>query len=141
MLPDPREGLKICKGHYIKYIWVYMYICMGIYRYWFMTQSAQQAQSKKNDTYILKSWRQSNAPILITIMALWLYLGYGSQWRSSRIVSVRTNRVFNKCKTRSIIFILISMRRMGALDCLHYFVCVAYVLNLWKNFFGGRRLL
>ena len=60
-----------------------------------MTLSAQQAQSKEDNTYIVKSWRQSNAPILITIMALWRRVGYGRQWQNSRIVSVRTNRVLN----------------------------------------------
>ena len=75
-----------------------------------MTQSSQQAQSKDEDnTHIVKSWRQSNAPILITIMALWRHVGYGCQWRSSRTVSVRTNRVLNKHKARSIILILINI--------------------------------
>ena len=44
----------------------------------FNTQSAQQAQGKEHNTYIVTSWRQSNAPILlITTMALLRYAGYG----------------------------------------------------------------
>ena len=35
------------------------------------TQSAQHAQSKEHNTYVVTSCRQSNALILITTMALW----------------------------------------------------------------------
>ena len=50
------------------------------YRKWKMensTQSAQQAQSKEHNTYIVESYRQSNVPIpLIITMALWRHDGY-----------------------------------------------------------------
>ena len=109
-----------------------------------MTQSAQQAQSKEDNTYIVKSSRQSNAPILITIVALLRHVGYGRQWGSSCTVSVRTNRVRNKHKARSIILILININLYEEdrrIDCLHDFASVGYVLNLSKDFFGERRLL
>ena len=42
------------------------------------TQSAQHAPSKEHNAYIVTSWRQSNAPIvLITTMALWRNALYG----------------------------------------------------------------
>ena len=103
-----------------------------------MTQSAQQAQSKEDNTYIAKSSRQSNAPILITIVALLRHVGYGHQWGSSRTVSVRTNRVRNKHKARSIILILINInlceedRRIG----LSSWLCKRWICSQsFKGFF------
>ena len=55
-------------------VYIYIYIYIYIYTYVY----AQQAQSKECNTYIVKSWIQSNAPILfITTMALWWHAGYG----------------------------------------------------------------
>ena len=42
-----------------------------------MTQSAQQAQSKERSTYIVKTWRQSKALILlITAMTSWQHADF-----------------------------------------------------------------
>ena len=49
----------------------------------------------KSIIYIVTSWRQSNAPILITTMALRWHADYG-QPVAEFIVSVRTNRLLNK---------------------------------------------
>ena len=35
------------------------------------TQSTQQAQSEEHNTYIVTSWGQSNAPILLITIAGW----------------------------------------------------------------------
>ena len=63
-----------------------------------MTHSAQQAQSKEHSTFIVNPTRPSPHH----------HNGFGDtpamdgQWRSSRIVSVRTNRVLNKHQARSV---------------------------------------
>ena len=63
-----------------------MYIIYVIYIYIYQlkqklvndTHSAQQAQSKDHNIYIVKPWRQANASILLmTPMALWQHGGYG----------------------------------------------------------------
>ena len=48
-----------------------------IYKLIHDTKSAQHAQSKKRNTYIVTSRRQSIASILITTMTLWRHAGYG----------------------------------------------------------------
>ena len=70
------------KGYNIIYIYIYIHIYKYLWKSnWFMsyvTESAQHAQSKDHNTYIVKSWRQSNAPILlITTMPLWPHARYG----------------------------------------------------------------
>ena len=47
-----------------------------IYKLVHDTQSAQHAQSKEHNTYIVTSRRQSIASILITTMTLWRHTGY-----------------------------------------------------------------
>ena len=70
--------------------------------------SALQAQSKEHNTYIMKSWRQSNVLIcLITTVALWPHGGYGKPvakrqhaWRTTakELRQMEKDKVLQWCK-------------------------------------------
>ena len=65
------------------------------------TQSAQQAQSKEHNTYIVKD----NSMHVLSSSPQWLcgkMPAMDGRWQSSRIVSIRTNRVLNKHQARSV---------------------------------------
>ena len=57
---------------------------------WFMTHIVLSKHKARSIIHIVESWKQSSASILLINTAM------DGQWQSSRIVSVRTNRILKK---------------------------------------------
>ena len=84
------------------------------------TQSAQQAQSKERNRYIVKSWRQSNAPnVLIIVFTLLAYCLLSTLLALALTMPVLRHwpSIAATCRHKAIVV----MRRMDAMDCFHDF--------------------